>query len=129
MKHILSENEVRSLFSINRPPLKKAVIKTNESIYLVDFDDIVRCEADGNYTHFFLKTGQKITVAKTLKEYEKLLNESRLFFRLHNSHIINLNYMDRFDKKDGGTVVMKDKSIVPVSTRKKNELLMLLETI
>lgn len=121
--------KIISMFSVNRPSLKKVVVKTNESIYLIDLDDIIRCEADGNYTHFFLKNKQKITVSKTLKEYEKLLNEQNYFFRLHNSHIINLNYMERFDKKDGGIVVMKDKSMIPVAIRKRNELLMLLETI
>lgn len=128
MKHS-EKTKIINMFSLNRPPLKKTVIKTNESIYLIDLDDIIRCEADGNYTHFFLKNLQKITVSKTLKEYEKLLNQNNFFFRLHNSHIINLNYMDRFDKRDGGIVVMKDKSLIPVAIRKRTELLMLLETI
>jgi two-component system LytT family response regulator len=61
-------------------------------------------------------------VSKNLKEYEDLLTEYN-FFRPHHSHLVNLDYMLSFEKRDGGTIVMKDKSMVPVASRRKDELL------
>jgi two-component system LytT family response regulator len=109
-------------------PDKKLVLKTSENIHLVDIKDIIRCEADGSYTTFFLADGRKIMVSKNLKEYEDILTEYN-FFRPHHSHLVNLSYMLSFEKRDGGQVIMKDKSIVPVATRRKDELLCLFEKL
>ncbi|MDA3880684.1 MAG: LytTR family DNA-binding domain-containing protein [Prolixibacteraceae bacterium] len=103
---------------------KKIVLKTQESIHVVKVTEIVRCLADHNYTEFFLENGKKLLVSRTLKEYELLLNDYD-FFRPHQSHLINMNFISRFDKVDGGTLVMSDGSRVPVSKRKKDELLQL----
>lgn len=101
---------------------KKIVLKTSEAIHVVDVNDIVRCEADNNYTLFYISDGEKIMVSKGLKEYDDLLSEYG-FFRVHQSHLINLNCMAKFDKKDGGYVVLNDHSRVPVSQRRKQKLL------
>jgi two-component system, LytTR family, response regulator len=101
---------------------KKIVLKTAESIYLIDVKDIMRCEADGGYTTFFIVDGRKIMVSKNLKEYEEMLADCN-FIRPHHSHLINITHMLSFEKRDGGSIVMKDKSMVPVSTRKKEELI------
>ena len=58
----------------------------------------------------------------TTKEYDTLLNAHH-FFRIHQSHLINLNYFDRFDKANGGVTIMKDGSILPVAVRKKEQLI------
>lgn len=107
--------------SEKKEKVKKLVLRTSESIHLVQIDDIIRCEADNNYSTFFLDSGEKIVISKGLKEYEELLGNHG-FFRVHQSHLINLSYILRFDKKDGGFVVLTDKSIVPVSQRKKQRL-------
>ena len=107
---------------------KKLVLKTSESIYLLEIKDIIRCEADGGYTTFFVNDGRKIVVSKNLKEFEDILTEFE-FFRPHHSHLVNLNYMLSFEKRDGGHIVMKDKSEVPVSTRKKDDLLDIFEKL
>jgi two-component system LytT family response regulator len=109
-------------------PDKKLVLKTSESIFMVEVKDIVRCEADGGYTIFFLNDTRKIMVSKNLKEYEDMLTEFS-FFRPHHSHLVNLNYMQSFEKRDGGYILMKDKSMVPVSTRRKDELLAVFENM
>ena len=100
---------------------KKIVLKTLESIYIVKVTDIVRCEADHNYTEFYLQSGEKLLVSKTLKEFETML-AGYGFLRTHQSHLINLNYIARFDKTDGGELVLTDNSRVPVSVRKRDEL-------
>lgn len=107
---------------------KKIVLKTAEQIFVVSIKDIVHLESDRNYTFFYLADGKKVLVSKTLKEYEELLGEYG-FIRVHQSHLIHVDYIDRYEKKDGGYVVMKDRSSIPVSTRKKEELIGLLEQL
>lgn len=108
--------------------LKKIVLRDAESIHIVQVAEIVRLEASDNYTIFYLTENRKVVVSKTLKEYENLLAQAG-FFRCHQSHLINLNAMTRFDKKDGGSVVMNDQSVVPISKRKKDSLMELLANI
>ena len=103
---------------------KKIVLKTMERIYSVDINDIMRFESDGGYTKVYLVDGKRIMVSKTMKEFEDLLLEAN-FLRVHNSHIVNMNHLFCFEKTEGH-VVMKDDSIVPVSNRKKEQLLELL---
>ena len=114
--------------NINNNENKKIVLKTSDSIHLIKVSDIIRVEADNNYSTFFLKDNDKIVVSKGLIEYEKLLNDYG-FFRVHQSHLINLSYISRFDKKDGGYVVLSDKSQVPVSQRKRQKILSFFENI
>lgn len=115
-------------YNIQNVNRKKLVLKTHESVYVVDLENIVRCEADRNYTSFYLNDGKKILVSKTLKEYETMLSGNH-FFRVQQSHLVNLNYVNRFDKKNGGSVVMKDGSEVPLSPAKKDMFFKVLENI
>ncbi|MBN9292653.1 MAG: response regulator transcription factor [Flavobacteriia bacterium] len=127
-KKVDSEQLETLNFNMQNANRKKLVLKTHESVHVVDLENIIRCEADRNYTSFFLKDGKKILVSKTLKEYETLLSGNQ-FFRVQQSHLINLNYVDRFDKKNGGSVVMKDGSEVPLSPAKKDLFFKVLESI
>ncbi len=126
--HLENENEnlkLKALLANVRDfsdSLKKIVLKTSNSIYVIDVQDIIRCESDSSYTKFFLKDSRKIMVSKVLKEYTELLKDSG-FIRVHKSHLINLNYIDRFNKADGGYLIMKDTSSVPVSQRKRDTIL------
>jgi two-component system LytT family response regulator len=103
---------------------KKIVLKTMERIYSVDVSDVVRFESDGGYTKVYLADGKRIMVSRTLKDFDDLLNEVG-FLRVHNSHLINMEHLFCFEKTEGH-IVMKDDSIVPVSNRKKEHLLELL---
>ena len=107
---------------------KKLILKTLESMFIVDIENIVRCESDKNYTFFFFTEGKKILVSKTLKEYDMLLS-GLSFFRVQQSHLINMNYVDRYDKHDGGCVIMKDGTQIPLSQAKKEEFFKMLETL
>ena len=104
---------------------KKIVLKTSEQIFVISIKEIIHLESDKNYTSFFISDGKKILVSRTLKEYEELLS-SYGFIRVHQSHLINIDYIDRYDKREGGFVVMKDHSSIPVSSRKKEDLIGLL---
>lgn len=106
----------------NSNQVKKIAIPDQEGVAIVEISDIVRCQADSNYTLIFLKDGRKIVSTKTLKEYNNLLDE-RTFMRVHNSFLINVDHIKKYIKGDGGQVVMSDDSIVEVSRRRKNDLL------
>lgn len=114
--------------NINPYEKRRLVLKTQESVHVVDLDDIIRCEADRNYTSFFLTNNKKILVSKTLKEYETLLSGHH-FLRVQQSHLININYVERYDKKNGGAVVMKDGSEVPLSSAKREVFFQTLENL
>jgi len=114
--------------NINPSENRRLVLKTQESVHVVDLDDIIRCEADRNYTSFFLVGGKKILVSKTLKEYENLLSNHN-FLRVQQSHLINIDFVDRYDKKNGGAVVMKDGSEVPLSPAKREVFFKRLENL
>jgi two-component system LytT family response regulator len=107
---------------------KKIILRTIESLYIFDINDIVRCQSERNYTNFFINDGRKIIISKTLKEYEDIL-QYPLFLRCHRSHIINLNYLDRYDKSNGGTIVMKDGSEVPLSRSSKDRFFEILDNL
>jgi len=107
---------------------RRLVLKTQESVHVVELDQIIRCEADRNYTSFFLLENKKILVSKTLKEYETLLSGHN-FLRVQQSHLVNIDYVDRYDKKNGGAVVMKDGSEVPLSPAKRELFFKRLENL
>jgi two-component system LytT family response regulator len=100
---------------------KKIVLNDSESMHFIKISEIIRCEADGAYTKFIFAQRKEILVSSTLKDYEEILLPYG-FSRVHNSHIINLNKIIRFDRKDGGFLVMENNDTVPISKRKKDEL-------
>jgi two-component system, LytTR family, response regulator len=101
---------------------KKISVPTINGFSFLAINDIIRCQSDVNYTTIYLKENQKLTVAKTLKEFEELLTEYS-FYRIHNSHLINLAYIKSYNKGKGGYVSMIDNTEVEVSTRRKEDFL------
>jgi two-component system LytT family response regulator len=106
---------------------RKIVLKTLDRIYSVDMNDIIRFESDGGYTKTYLADGKRIMVSRTLKEFDEMLSDIG-FVRVHHSHLININHLFCYEKAEGH-IVMKDDSIVPVSNRKKEHVLELLNMI
>jgi len=107
---------------------EKIILKTFDHIYIVNQDDIIRLEADGSYSTFYIDDGRKILVSKPLIDFENQLNEKK-FYRIHKSHIINIGKVSHFDKAEGGYVVMSDGTSVPVSFRKRELLLDLFNSL
>jgi two-component system LytT family response regulator len=101
---------------------KKIAIPTVSGLKFIEVNDIVRCQSEVNYTLLFLKDKQKITVARTLKEFEDMLAEHH-FFRVHNSHLINLSCVKSYQRGKGGTIRMSDDSSVEVASRRKEDFL------
>jgi len=102
--------------------LKRIILSTSDHLQIVSVSDIVRAEADSNYTSFTLSGGKHILVSRTIKEFESLLSGSGLI-RVHQSHLVNITYIDRFVKKDGGYLLLKDNTKVPVSPILKKQVL------
>jgi two-component system, LytTR family, response regulator len=101
---------------------KKIALPTSNGLTIVPVKEIIRCEAEVNYTNFFLVSKNKMLVSKTLKEFEELLNDYD-FIRVHHSHLINLHHVKNYTRGEGGTVTMTDGTAVDVSRRKKEEFL------
>ncbi|TDQ29936.1 LytR/AlgR family response regulator transcription factor [Tenacibaculum caenipelagi] len=110
----------QSITQPNQRP-KKISLNTSDKIMVVNLDDIIRCQSDNNYTEFFMSDGQKILVGKTLKYFTDILKEYD-FLRVHQSHLVNIQFIKEFIKSDGGYLVLKNKTTIPVSVRKKNEV-------
>lgn len=102
--------------------LKKVAIPDGDGLVFINLTDIIRCDSDGNYTYFVLNNGKKIMSSRTLGEYEEMF-EGEHFFRVHRSHLVNLDHVKKYIKGEGGYVVLSDNSQVEVSRRKKIEFL------
>lgn len=105
---------------------EKIALASMEGLVFVNLDDILYCESQDNYTQFFLKDGQRIMVSKTIKHFEEVLDSDK-FFRVHRSNIINLKYIDKYVKGEGGYVVLKQGARIPVSRRRKESFLQLFQ--
>jgi len=109
-------------------PHQKIGLTSGEGLEFIEIKNILRCEADGKYTSVFLTNGKKLLVSKNLKEFEELLTEYN-FFRIHHSHLVNLDFIKKYQSGRGGYVVMSDGSTITVSQRKKDDFLSSLKKI
>ena len=103
---------------ILKKPAKRLPVPTSDGICYVEFDDIIYLAADNNYTIINLVKGQRLLASRTLKDFEELL-PAELFLRIHHSHIINKNYVERYIRGEGGQVIMRNGVVLDVSKRKK----------
>lgn len=97
-------------------------IPTLDGFTIIQIQDIIRCEAHSNYTDVLLKNKTKFTTSRTLKEYEELFAPYN-FFRIHNSHLINLHHLQKYVRGKGGYVILSDGKELEVSVRRKEEFL------
>lgn len=98
---------------------KKLVVTSTKGYEYIPVENIVRIESERSYARIFLNNGRVIMVSKSLNEYQNMLCADT-FFRIHNSHLINLNHVVMYYRTDGGYVEMSDKSNIPISRSKKD---------
>ncbi len=103
-------------------PVNKIAIPTMEGFQLLAADAIISCESESNYTWLFLKDKRKIMASRNLKEMEEIL-EDYPFVRIHNSHVVNINEVEKYIKGEGGYLIMSDGSTINVSRSRKELLL------
>lgn len=122
-KRITQKEKLKKVDLIEtRPNMARIALPTAEGIHLVKRDDILRVEAMSNYSIFYLSNLSKIIVSRTLKEFELLLENTQLL-RINRSVIVNLDYIVKYRKGEGGTVEMLDGSEIEVSPSKKKQLM------
>jgi len=98
------------------PSTFKLAVNTMEGYYFLLPKDIVRCEGDDNYTRFYFLNEKMLVVSRTLKEFEEILSDYH-FVRVHKTHLVNMNYVNRFDRE--GLIWLTNGNRIPVSRRKK----------
>lgn len=101
---------------------KQLILRDAEAVYATDVKDIIRCQSSDNYTTFYFQGKPSLMVTKPLKDFEELLDEMG-FFRVHQSHLINLDYLEKFQRKEGGFAILKDGTEIPVASRKRELLI------
>ncbi|GAA4272708.1 LytTR family DNA-binding domain-containing protein [Aquimarina gracilis] len=121
-------NILKNTLSAPEQKPDKISLHTLDKIIIVNLDDIIRCESDSNNTIFYLQDGQKIFVTKTLKYFADMLKNYQ-FLRVHQSHLVNLQCISAFIKTDGGYLMLKNGENIPVSVRKKNEVMEILDRL
>lgn len=104
----------------------RMTINAANSLHVLKIGNIIRCESQRSYTLLHLNNGTKLTVTKTLKQFELELADHP-FARIHQSHLVNLNYITRYVKSKSGYVLLEDGAKLPVATRKKELLFRKLE--
>ncbi len=110
--------EDKKVQPISALSLKKLCLPIQEGFLFIAMDDIVRCQAEGSYTRFFIKDQEPILVCRNIKEYEMLLPDDT-FCRVHHSHLVNMNYVTKYIRNKNASIQMADGSIVDLSVRKK----------
>lgn len=122
-KHEIEENSLKQKIKIlleNQSSLSKIALPCSSGVIIKPIEDIMYIESNNNYSLFYFNNGDQVLVTKTLKYYEETL-DSDTFTRIHQSFLVNINYIEEYSKLDGGSVKIKGKNI-PVSRRKKDEL-------
>lgn len=114
--------QMDALFQNLRNAHARVGLPTKGGIVFVQIPDIVRCEAESNYTHIVLQNGRRLMAAKTLGEFEDLFKQSG-FVRIHQSHLVNLSHVVQYLRGDGGSVILTDGTSLDVSRRHKQDLL------
>ncbi len=101
---------------------EKIGISGLDGVHFVRLSEIIRLEAEDNYTHFWLNSGERITASKTIKAFEDTLLRLN-FVRVHKKHIVNMNYMKTYIKGEGGYLILETGETIEVSRRKKSNLI------
>lgn len=113
---------LKKSLSDNRSQDDKIAISTSEGIEFIPIKNIIHIESKSNYSKIFLMDGKSIIVTKILKDFEEMLLPYN-FYRVHNSHLINLNYIQKYVRSQGGHVQLQDGTLIDISRRKKEEFL------
>jgi two-component system LytT family response regulator len=118
---------ISNIENLSKGP-KKITLKTSDNIYVVNVQDIIYCESDHSYTKFHLNNGSHIMVSRGLGDYDEMLSPYN-FMRIHQSYLVNLNFVSRYEKGDGGKIILSTNANLPVATRKKEQLLQVLSKL
>lgn len=105
--------------------MQKIAVPTSDGVKFLKIDNIIHCKSDGSYTLFHLLSEKPLLVTRTLKEYAEILPD-QIFFRIHKSHLVNINYVEQYVNRDGAMVVMENSDQLPIARNRKDEFLKVL---
>ncbi|HMQ47391.1 MAG TPA: LytTR family DNA-binding domain-containing protein [Saprospiraceae bacterium] len=114
MEHLIESARTRKI--------EKMTLSGSEGIVFLPVNQISHLESDGSYTTFFMMSNERHLIAKPMREFEELLPENQ-FFKIHQSHMVNLAYVKKILREDGGYALMENGSKVPIARRRKDEFL------
>lgn len=120
---LATQLQVTQEYLQNGPQRNRIILRTQNYLQIVQHEEIIYCQSDGGYTHFFLTDKRTALVSKSIKEYEDMLPAAR-FIRTHQSFLVNIDCIGRYHKD--GYLILKNGNEIPVATRKKDHLLKLL---
>jgi two-component system, LytTR family, response regulator len=121
---LITKQQLGTMQEMHRTKItNKIALSTLSGLQFVNLDDLVRLEGDGSYCHFILKDKTKITLSKKLGDAEEILKDDSSFFRAHKSYIINLRFVEKYIRGDGGVIIMEDGTSIALSRNKKDEFL------
>lgn len=118
LDHLKKEGSLKSKISV----------PVSDGFEFIEVNNIMYCKSQSNYTTLFLVDGSNVMVSKTMKEVQKTLDHFS-FVRVHQSHLINPNYMKKYYKNDGGYLVMQDQTSIPVSNQNRKLVVGIFEAI
>ena len=125
-KDVAYHEQVNNLIeNTKQGAFEKLVLPASEGLHFIKLEDIIYLQSEGNYTQFHTQQGEKILVSKTIKSYEEIL-PPHIFYRIHQSYVINITYVKKYLKEDGGYALLESGVKVPISRRKKEGFLELL---
>jgi two-component system LytT family response regulator len=115
IQNLLESNKTRQF--------DKITLTSMEGLVFINISDIIQLESSGSYTTFYLINEEKHLVARPMKDFEDLMPE-KSFFKIHQSHIININLVKKVLREDGGFAIMSNGLRIPIARRRKDEFLM-----
>jgi len=116
--------------NLNNPQksIQKITLNTSDSLHILNIEDIIYCNSEKGYTTFYITDKKKIMVSKIIREYEEILPKKN-FMRVHQSFLVNLNHVQRYDRKDKNTLVTTLDYKIPVSHRLKSKVINYLDQL
>lgn len=135
LKPIMPENLIEIMEKVRETNLtknempelaNKIAVPVYDGLEIISFDEIIYCKSDSNYTELILTKARKIIASKTLKFFTSNLPSNK-FTRIHKSYLVNIEFIVKYLKKDGGEIVMSNNDILPISRKTKNEILKLIQ--
>jgi two-component system, LytTR family, response regulator len=119
-----SKEQINNIQKFNNTKLQDTIaVSSNEGLHFLKIEDIMYFEATNCYTNIMMNNGSKFLISKTMGNFEDILQDNSLFFRVHKSFIVNLRYIKQYIRGEGGEIIMQDNTYITISRRRKQDFL------
>ena len=116
-----TENPAVVIQNLNVDCREYVAISSLDEIFFLKMENIMYCKAEGRFTKFFMENGDVSISSKNIGDYDEYVLDPTNFFRIHNSYIINMKYLNRIVKIDGHSCEMKNGLIITISKRRQDD--------